>query len=160
KMEYSKSGFTLAMAACGALFMAACAGKKDSATKPFATAEVSGFAANTVSGSAVFTSADQSGVRIQGDFKGLSPNSKYAIHVHEKGSCETPDATGPHFDPSQSNMHGGPDATAGTHHAGDLPNLETDENGVAKLNFTSTALGAGSSDNSVLGRSIVIHAQS
>src|SRR5690606_7323361 len=121
-MEYSKSGFTLAMAACGALFMAACAGKKDSATKPFATAEVSGFAANTVSGSAVFTSADQSGVRIQGDFKGLSPNSKYAIHVHEKGSCETPDATGPHFDPSQSNMHGGPDATAGTHHAGDLPN--------------------------------------
>lgn len=60
----------------------------------------------------------------------------------------------PHFNPSNLE-HGAPNAAV--RHAGDLGNIEADASGVAKVNITDkqvTLVG----DNSVVGRTLVVHA--
>jgi len=65
---------------------------------------------------------------------GLSPG-QHGIHIHEKGNC-SPEfaAAGAHFNPL-GKKHGlnNPDGP----HAGDLPDLQVDENGVGHLNTTT-----------------------
>lgn len=94
-----------------------------------------------------------------GEVVGLLPNRTYAMHIHEHGSCNSPEASGGHFDPINTNRHGTPGASPGQRHAGDLPNIQTDENGRAKVDVSSHLLGTETSDFSIIGRSIVIHAQ-
>lgn len=42
------------------------------------------------------------GLRIQGEVRGLQPNTEHGFHIHEKGDCSAADATsaGPHFNPA------------------------------------------------------------
>lgn len=134
--------------------------KKDAIPAADAQADVRGYLPNTVSGKVGFTEEGAKGLHIQGKVEGLLPDRKYAIHVHEHGDCTTPEASGAHFDPGNSNHHGEPGGSPGAHHAGDLPNLTTDDDGVGHIDFTTNALGIGSSDFSVLGHAIVIHADS
>jgi superoxide dismutase, Cu-Zn family len=124
---------------------------------PTAKAEIQGFLPNTQEGTVWFTQQPMEGLRINGEIKGLLPNHTYAMHIHEFGSCANPQAAGEHFDPGGSKRHGMPGISPGAHHAGDLPNIRTDADGVAKFDFATNALGTTPSSFSVVGRSIVIH---
>jgi Cu-Zn family superoxide dismutase len=112
---------------------------------------------NTAHGLVTFTERRDK-VIVTAEIEGLPPNSVHAIHVHERGNCSAPDAStaGSHFNP-QSRPHG--EAPELERHAGDMPNLRSDEFGRvryrAELNLISVAPGP----LSVLDRSVVIHAQ-
>jgi Cu-Zn family superoxide dismutase len=71
-----------------------------------------------------------SGALIQLDLQGV-PQGTHGLHIHETGSCETPDfkSAGDHFNPTD-HKHGilaedGP-------HAGDLPNMHVQSDGVVR----------------------------
>ena len=87
---------------------------------------------------------------------GLAPNSEHGFHLHDKGDCASADGTsaGGHFNPT-GQPHGPQDAA---HHAGDLPSLKADANGVVdqKLMLSGPTLADGPS--SIAGRSVIVHA--
>lgn len=109
---------------------------------------------SAVSGTVQFTQTGD-GVRVVAEVSGLTPG-KHGFHVHEKGDCSDPEAksAGGHFNPGGSE-HGAPEAAA--HHAGDLGNLEADENGKASLDtvFEGRTL---SGDAGFIGRGLIVHA--
>lgn len=99
-----------------------------------------------------------SGVRIVVTVSGLPPGDK-AVHVHEVGRCDPPAFTsaGEHFNPTRK-AHGlqnpaGP-------HAGDLPNMKIDSDGIGRLETHTERVTLGTGWNSLLadgGRALVIH---
>lgn len=78
------------------------------------------------------------GVVFIADLKNLPPGP-HGFHVHERGVCEPPgfQSAGGHFNPSKSE-HGF--ATEKGYHAGDLPNIHVNQQGVAKAEFHTTQL--------------------
>ena len=94
-------------------------------------------------------------VHIQLDLKGLKAGD-HALHVHGTAKCEGPGFTtaGGHFNPAGAGhgRHG-----HGTHHAGDLPSLVADAQGVARLQFESSTISVEGSANSVVGRGLIVH---
>lgn len=98
-------------------------------------------------------------LQVTGIVSGLKAGSEHGFHIHEKGDCSASDGSsaGGHFNPSAAE-HGAMDAPA--HHAGDMPNLVADANGVANVDGQLSAqatLGDGGS-NDILGRGLIIHA--
>lgn len=109
-------------------------------------------------GTAVLTETSK-GVTIRLKAEGLEPGKK-AIHLHETGKCEKPDfkSAGGHFNPAKK-QHGFDNPKG--FHAGDLPNIEIDENGTVdvELHAAEVTLKQGKK-NSLLdedGSSIIIH---
>ncbi|AFC30096.1 superoxide dismutase copper/zinc binding protein [Paenibacillus mucilaginosus 3016] len=78
------------------------------------------------------------GVRIQLDAAHLPPGP-HGFHFHETGRCEAPDfkTAGAHFNPT-GRKHGTENPQGP--HAGDLPNIEADKNGMAKADFVMKGL--------------------
>jgi Cu-Zn family superoxide dismutase len=109
---------------------------------------------SSVHGVIKFTWTDD-GVKVTGEISGLSPGL-HGFHIHEYGDCSAPDGTsaGGHFNPAGVE-HGGPDSPK--HHAGDLGNVEADEEGHAAVDVTSTMIEL-EGDNSILGRGLIVHA--
>lgn len=110
-------------------------------------------------GTAILEEEDE-GVNIHVEATKL-PEGKHGFHIHEKGVCESPDfeSAGGHYNPEDTN-HGFDDPDGP--HAGDLPNLEVDEDGSVYEDFVAegVTLEEGE-DNSLLdgdGTSLVIHA--
>lgn len=137
--------------AVSAMTLAACA----SYQSPSAQSTLFAKSGSSVTGDVRFTQTAQ-GVLVQATISGLKPNSEHGFHIHEKGDCSAVDATsaGGHYNPSgASHGHAG---HANTHHAGDMPNLKTDGNGMAKYEATLTQLAIGSG-NDIRGRSVVVH---
>lgn len=103
-------------------------------------------------------SPDNHGLRIAGELTGLKANSAHGFHVHAVGDCSAPDASsaGDHFNPANAS-HGDPGGD--NHHAGDLPNAESDAQGTATVSvrLAGLTLGDGGSHD-VLGKAIVVHA--
>ncbi|MDQ3001131.1 MAG: superoxide dismutase family protein [Fibrobacterota bacterium] len=157
-MELKNLSKALVYPFLGLLAVSCASNKQSRAPRADAKAEIAGYAPNTQAGTIWFMNDATKGTRIQGEIIGLLPNRTYAMHVHEYGNCSAPEAAGEHFDPVGSNTHGTPGASPGQKHAGDLPNIRTDDNGRAKVDVTSQMLGIGASDFSVIGKSIVIHA--
>lgn len=93
---------------------------------------------------------------IRADINGLPPNRRFGFHIHEKADC-TGDGTGAggHFNP-QNKPHARYDRP--DRHAGDLPNLESNGEGVAVFVFTTELLTVAPGPNSVVGRSVVVNA--
>lgn len=147
----NKLSLLTALAAAG--FAAGCASVGDGG--PRAEARIGPTAGNQAAGVANFAVVGDK-VRIMVEVSGLTPGA-HGIHVHEKGDCSAPDGTsaGGHFNPG-AKAHGHPDT--GEHHAGDLPQLIADANGVARYTAYSSALSIGSGDGNIVGRAIVIHA--
>ena len=94
---------------------------------------------------------------VTGKIKGLRANGEHGFHVHEKGDCSSGDGmgTGGHFNPSAKThgMHG-----HGETHAGDMPSLVADANGVAVVNFETSSISLldGNPANAI-GRGMIIH---
>jgi superoxide dismutase, Cu-Zn family len=100
---------------------------------------------------------DDGAVRISGRISGLQPDSEHGFHIHENGDCSAPDASsaGGHFAPGGT-PHGEPGSAA--HHAGDMPNLKSDADGIAEvdLRLDRVELGSGG-DTDIVGRAVVVH---
>lgn len=126
--------------------------RKSSVTKAFA--EVKPIKGDQIHGKVTFTKVD-GGIRILADVYGLAPG-KHGFHVHEHGDCSGGDGmkAGGHFNPTNS-KHGGPDSAE--RHVGDFGNLDADKNGHAHYDRVDTLI-ALEGENSILGRSIMIHA--
>ncbi|XP_053213048.1 uncharacterized protein LOC128396479 [Panonychus citri] len=95
------------------------------------------------------------GVGIHGIVCGLRPGN-HGFHIHHygltaNGGC---DAAGPHFTLYRWN-HAGP--TDKYRHAGDLGNLKVEQNGIAFINQFNGQVTLMAANNTILGRSIVIH---
>ncbi len=95
-------------------------------------------------------------VVVKGRVEGLTPG-KHGFHVHEFGDLtdmKTGNSAGGHFNP-HGHPHGKP--SDNERHVGDLGNIEADANGVAEFEITDAVV-ALHGPNSVLGRSLVVHA--
>ena len=130
-----KRAFVLAatqIAAIGlivALAAAASAQAKGGGAK-HATAEIKN-ASGTVIGSAKFTEDGTGRVHVNVHVKGLTAGL-HGIHIHGTADCEPFADAGAHYNPPPTHQHGlqnpaGP-------HAGDLPNLKVNAEGVGHLN--------------------------
>jgi Cu-Zn family superoxide dismutase len=122
---------------------------------PRATAKLQPTTGNTTSGSVSFVQSG-SKVLVSGEVRGLKPGAEHGFHVHEKGDCSSGDgmSTGGHFNPTGS-PHGHHDM--GMHHAGDLPSLKADANGVAKISFESSTISVGSGVTDIVGKGLIVH---
>jgi Cu-Zn family superoxide dismutase len=111
---------------------------------------------NKLSGTVTFTEVAD-GVQVQAEFTGLTPGN-HGFHVHEFGDCSAADASsaGAHFNPTNK-PHAGPDATE--RHVGDMGNVEADASGKAKLEYLDHQISLTNDQQSVIGRSVVVHAK-
>lgn len=92
--------------------------------------------------------------KISWEITGNDPNALRGFHIHQFGdNTNGCTSAGPHFNPFQK-THGAPEDD--TRHVGDLGNITTDAQGVAKgtkQDLLVKLLG----ENSILGRSMVVH---
>ena len=136
------------------LTVAACATSGSNAP-PSAVANLQPTKGSKVWGEVTFTQkGDQ--VLVVANVHGLTPGL-HGFHVHEKGDCSAPDAmsAGGHFNPS-GKPHGAPDSAE--HHGGDLGNLSADGSGNATLSIEAGNITLDQSVNSVVGKSVIVHA--
>lgn len=95
-----------------------------------------------------------SATKIAVSIKGLSPNGKHGIHVHEFGDLTDGCVTaGAHYNP-HNKKHGGPFTEE--RHVGDLGNLTADPFGNSYMCFTDKMLSL-YGEYSIVGRSVVVH---
>lgn len=147
----------IALAAAALLF----AGCDSLQSGPFAEAQVKGPDGSRVWGRVTFhqpEGSDAGGrVFIRADVNGLPSGRQFGFHVHEKGDCSGADfmAAGGHFNPD-GKPHGG--GNSPERHAGDLPNLVSNGEGVAVYAATTDLITVAPGPRSVVGRSVIIHA--
>lgn len=116
---------------------------------PTATAVLAPTKGHQARGTVHFT--QRSGVvRVEGTLSGLTPLGRHAIHIHERGDCSAPDASsaGHHFEPPAARR------------AGDLGVLRADSGGQARFTTEIAGISLGADASSIIGRSIVVHADS
>nr|1F1D_A Chain A, COPPER-ZINC SUPEROXIDE DISMUTASE [Saccharomyces cerevisiae] len=109
-----------------------------------------------VSGVVKFEQASESEpTTVSYEIAGNSPNAERGFCIHEFGDATNGCVSaGPHFNPFKK-THGAP--TDEVRHVGDMGNVKTDENGVAKGSFKDSLIKL-IGPTSVVGRSVVIHA--
>ncbi|VDN21888.1 unnamed protein product [Cylicostephanus goldi] len=91
---------------------------------------------------------------IRGEIKGITPG-KHGFHIHQYGDATNGcTSAGPHFNPFGT-THGGPDDKV--RHVGDLGNLVAGDDGTVKFEHTDHLIKI-HGENSVVGRSLVLHA--
>lgn len=100
------------------------------------------------------------GIHISGELSGV-PNGEHGFHIHETGVCDASakfESAGAHFEPGD-NKHGSENPEGP--HAGDLTNVDADDNGMATVEIHSINVTLAAGPNSVLdadGSAIVLHA--
>ena len=111
-------------------------------------------AGNKVSGTITFIEVAD-GVQVHAELAGLTAGD-HGFHVHEFGDCSALDAgsAGAHFNPTNK-AHAGPDAPE--RHVGDMGNAEADASGKAKLEYVDHQISLTNDQQSVIGRSVVVH---
>jgi Cu-Zn family superoxide dismutase len=142
--------------ALAGVVLAGCAGAPESPrAADYVIASLQPTRGNTAAGT-VWFSQEGGDVVVRGRVTGLVPNQEHGFHVHEKGDCSSGDgmSAGGHLNPN-GKRHGPPNAE---HHAGDLPSIKADANGVAtvRARVAGTLLGAGAED--IAGKALVVHA--
>lgn len=105
----------------------------------------------------IFLRPVDDGVQVYGKLMNMRPGATVALHIHETGSCaDMGKAAGGHFNPD-NNPHSNPDDMDG--HAGDLPNLTANDNGVATINYVNKKITTDLAGKySVHRRSFIVHA--
>jgi Cu-Zn family superoxide dismutase len=110
---------------------------------------------STAHGTVSFYDKGNGDVMAAVDIQGVTPGM-HGFHIHEKGDCSAPDATsaGGHYNPTGA-PHAAPDAAM--HHMGDFGNVTANASGRIneKIHLHGVAL---SGENSIIGKSIVLHA--
>jgi len=135
--------------------LTALAGCATTPTGPKAVATLAPTTGNVAGGTVRFVQAGNK-VMVSGEVRGLKPNAEHGFHVHEKGDCSSGDgmSTGGHFNPTGA-KHGNHDM--GEHHAGDLPMLKANANGVATFSYESKTISVGSGVTDVVGKGLIVH---
>jgi len=108
-----------------------------------------------VNGTVTFNQEEGGPVTVTGELTGLA-DGLHGFHVHQFGdNTNGCTSAGPHFNLDGS-VHGAPTDPKGSRHAGDLGNVLA-EGGVAKVNISDSLISL-SGENSIIGRTMVIHA--
>ena len=82
---------------------------------------------------------------------------QHGFHIHQFGdNTDGCTSAGPHFNPDACE-HGAPEDAKGARHAGDLGNVTADADGKAKIDISDSFISV-SGENSILGRTVVVHA--
>ena len=94
-------------------------------------------------------------VHVVASIHGLKPGQQHGFHIHEAGDCSSGDgmSTKGHFNPL-----GKPHAHPGSGHAGDLPALQSDASGNARVDIMATGMSVSPGPTSVVGRGLIVHA--
>lgn len=134
--------------------LTACAGINQD---PSATAELQPIQGSAVTGKVHFVQHTHGMVKVSGQVSGLKPDSVHGFHVHETGDCSSADGSsaGGHFNPG--NTAHGKHGTA-PQHAGDLPSLRANANGLAVIQYETAQISVGSGAHNIAGRALVVHA--
>jgi Cu-Zn family superoxide dismutase len=98
------------------------------------------------------------GVRIFAQAANVPPGV-HAFHIHETGQCDPPEfeSAGGHYNPTDQ-QHGWNNAEGP--HAGDLPNVHVQEDGVLAIEYFTDAVTLGEGDTTLFdddGSAIVMH---
>ena len=107
-------------------------------------------------GSVSFT-AQETGVLVQAEVRGVRPPGPHGLHIHEVGECSAPDFTsaGGHFDPAGM-PHGCPPDVQ--RHAGDLGNIGVGADGSGSLELISDLFTVeGGDELGIVGRAVILH---
>jgi Cu-Zn family superoxide dismutase len=133
--------------------LAACQTMTDEA--PRATAALQPTKGSKAFGEATFEQVGSDKVHVIVFAQGLVPGRQHGFHIHEAGDCSSGDGMSAkgHFNP-----HGKPHAQPGSGHAGDLPMLQADKSGKAKLDVTLDGVSIGQGAGDIVGRGLIIHA--
>ena len=136
-----------------ACLLSACASMQGSG--PNATATIAPASGSKTTGTVKFTQKGDK-VLVTADISSLTPGA-HGFHIHEKGDCSAPDAmsTGGHFNPG-SKPHGHP--LRGEHHVGDIPALEADAGGTARLSIELSGINMQTGADSIIGKGVIVHA--
>ena len=134
-----------------------CTNAADSSTPTHAVAVVSSTSGQHCHGVVHFTQEGDS-VKVVADIEGLTPGQKHAFHIHQYGDCSSPDAmsAGGHYNP-EGHQHGLPDSEK--RHAGDLGNLQADNDGKAHYEITVNNISIQGSKNPIVGHAVIVHAK-
>ena len=112
--------------------------------------------AGKIKGAVRFTEKNADEVTVDVQLSGLKKNHKPGFHIHEFGDlsdgCESMCA---HFNPF-GKTHGGPESRV--RHVGDLGNIQTDSLGNANYKFTDSMIKIRGQKSNIIGRGLVIHA--
>ena len=121
---------------------------------PKAVAELQPTKNSKASGEVTFEQAGDQ-VHVVASIQGLKPGQQHGFHIHEAGDCSSGDgmSTKGHFNPL-----GKPHAHPGSGHAGDLPALQADASGNAKVDVMATGITVSPGPTSVVGRGLIVHA--
>jgi len=97
-------------------------------------------------------------VKVVADLEGLNPGQKHAFHIHQYGDCSAPDAmsAGSHYNP-EGHPHGLPDTE--NRHAGDLGNVQADDQGKAHYEITVKNITIQGHMNPIAGHAVIVHAK-
>ena len=114
-------------------------------------------AGNKCHGTVRFTQ-DGDSVKVVADIEGLVPGQNHAFHIHQFGDCSTSDgmSAGGHYNP-ENHQHGLPEAE--NRHAGDLGNLQADNDGKAHYEITVKNISVAGLKNPIVGRGVIVHAK-
>ena len=139
-------------AAVAVAALSACA--TEPTAPPRATAQLQPTKGSKTFGEATFEQVGDK-VHVLVNVQGLKPGQQHGFHIHEAGDCSSGDgmSTKGHFNP-QGKPHGHP----GMGHAGDLPALQADKGGRAKLDVMAEGITVAPGPASVVGRGLIVHA--
>ena len=114
-------------------------------------------AGNKAHGEVRFTQVGDS-VKVTANLEGLNPGQKHAMHIHEFGDCSSPDgmSAGGHYNP-EGHPHALPESNQ--RHAGDLGNVQADDQGHAHYEITVTNVTVAGTKNPIVGRGVIVHAK-
>src|SRR3954471_16148750 len=147
-------------AAAAFALLAACqsmSGQSTTEPGPRATAVLESTKGSKTFGEATFEQVGADKVQVVVNVQGLKPGQQHGFHIHEVGDCSSGDgmSTKGHFNPG-GKPHG--NVSSGEHHAGDLPALQADKGGHAKLDVTVSGISVAPGPASIVGRGLIVHA--